>query len=53
VIAERLTELTQAVQQKAREIIIGFPATMDSVQLCDAVRNLREQSKGDCDVLSR
>jgi DNA polymerase-3 subunit alpha len=50
VIAERLTELTQAVQQKAREIIIGFPAITDSVRLCEAVRSLLEQSKGDCNV---
>jgi DNA polymerase-3 subunit alpha len=50
VIAEKLTELTQAVQQKAREMIIGFPAATDSAQLCEAVRSLLEQSKGDCDV---
>ncbi|MDX6558301.1 MAG: polymerase subunit alpha, partial [Blastocatellia bacterium] len=50
VIAEKLTELTQAVQQKAREIIIGFPAATESAQLCEAVRSLLEQAKGDCDV---
>jgi DNA polymerase-3 subunit alpha len=50
VIAEKLTELTQAVQQKARELVIGFPATSDSAQLCDAVKNLLEQAKGECDV---
>jgi DNA polymerase-3 subunit alpha len=50
VIVEKVTELTQAVQKKAREIIIGFPDTVDSAQLCEAVRNLLEQSKGDCDV---
>jgi len=50
VIAEKLTELTQAVQQKARELVISFPATTDSGPLCDVVKNLLEQSKGDCDV---
>src|SRR6266550_1797465 len=50
VIAEKLTELTQAVQQKARELVIGFPAMADSAQLCETVKNLLEKSKGDCDV---
>ncbi|HEX7531232.1 MAG TPA: OB-fold nucleic acid binding domain-containing protein, partial [Pyrinomonadaceae bacterium] len=50
VIAEKLTELTQAVQQKARELIISIPTATDSAQLCEAVKNLLEQSKGDCDV---
>jgi len=50
VIAEKLTELTQAVQQKAREIIISLPTATDSLQLCEAVKSLLEQSKGDCDV---
>ena len=50
VIAEKVTELTQAVQQKARELIVGFPTRPDSAQLCDAVKDLLEQSKGDCDV---
>ncbi|HEY5075004.1 MAG TPA: DNA polymerase III subunit alpha, partial [Pyrinomonadaceae bacterium] len=50
VIAEKLTELTQAVQQKARELIIGIPTATDSAQLCEAVKKLLEQSKGDCDV---
>jgi len=50
VIAEKLTQLTQAIQQKARELIIGFPSVADSAQLCEAVKSLLEQSKGDCDV---
>jgi len=50
VIAEKLTELTQAVQQKARELVISLPATTNSGELCDVVKNLLEQSKGDCDV---
>jgi DNA polymerase-3 subunit alpha len=50
VIAEKLTELTQAIQQKARELVIGFPNAADAAQLCEAVKILLEQSKGDCDV---
>jgi DNA polymerase-3 subunit alpha len=50
VIVEKLTELTQAVQQKARELIIGFPDAVEAAQLCEAVKTLIEQSKGDCDV---
>jgi DNA polymerase-3 subunit alpha len=50
VIVDKVTELTQAMQKKAREITIGFPDTSDPTELCEAVRNLLEQSKGDCDV---
>jgi len=50
IIADRLTELTRAIQQKARELVIRFPSSADSTQLYDAVRGLLEQSKGDCDV---
>jgi DNA polymerase-3 subunit alpha len=50
VIVERLTELTQAIQQKATELIIRFPAGADSAQLSESIRTLLEQSKGDCDV---
>jgi len=50
VIVEKLTELTHAIQQKARELIIAFPDAPEAARLCDAVKNLIEQSKGDCDV---
>jgi DNA polymerase-3 subunit alpha len=50
VIVERLTELTQAIQQKATELIIRLPAGADSAQLSESIRTLLEQSKGDCDV---
>ncbi|MFS8085857.1 MAG: DNA polymerase III subunit alpha, partial [Acidobacteriota bacterium] len=50
VIVERLTELTQAIQQKARELIIRFPAGADSLQMSESVKTLLEQAKGDCDV---
>lgn len=50
VIVERLTELIQAVQQKARELIIRFPTGADSARLSESIRALLEQSKGECDV---
>ena len=50
VIVERVTELTQAIQQKARELVIRFPADADSEQLSASVRTLLEQAKGECDV---
>lgn len=50
VIAERLTELSQAIQQKARELVIRFPPHADSIKLSETVRALLEQSRGDCDV---
>lgn len=48
-IADRITELTQAVQQKARELVIKLPVPNDAQQ-CEAVKNLLEQSPGDCEV---
>jgi DNA polymerase-3 subunit alpha len=50
VIVERIVELEQAIQQKARELIIRLPVAVESGKLCDAIRNLLEQSKGECDV---
>ncbi|HEU5237847.1 MAG TPA: OB-fold nucleic acid binding domain-containing protein, partial [Pyrinomonadaceae bacterium] len=50
IIAEKITELTQAVQQKARELIIHFPDAQDESAQCEEVKKLLEQSPGDCDV---
>jgi DNA polymerase-3 subunit alpha len=50
VFAERLTELTQAEQQKAREMVIRIPTKAEPTQLCEAVRTLLEHSRGDCEV---
>ncbi|HSQ22933.1 MAG TPA: DNA polymerase III subunit alpha [Pyrinomonadaceae bacterium] len=50
IIAEKITELTQAVQQKARELIIHFANTQDEVAQYEQVKKLLEQSPGDCDV---
>jgi DNA polymerase III subunit alpha len=48
IMAEKITELTQAVQQKAKELIINFSNTQ--VDQCEEVKKLLEQSPGDCDV---
>jgi DNA polymerase-3 subunit alpha len=50
IIAERITELTQAVQQKARELIIQLANSQDESAQCEEVKKLLEQSPGDCEV---
>jgi DNA polymerase III subunit alpha len=47
--ADKITELTQAVQQKARELIIRMPATINAPQY-ESIKNLLEQAPGDCEV---
>ncbi|HEU5238506.1 MAG TPA: DNA polymerase III subunit alpha, partial [Pyrinomonadaceae bacterium] len=42
IIAEKVTELTQAVQQKARELIIHFPDNQDESAQCEEVKKLLE-----------
>jgi len=48
-IADRITELTEAVQQKAREMIIRLPVANDAQQ-CESIKDLLERSPGDCEV---
>ena len=48
VMGEKVTELTQAVQQKARELVIRFPQA--SAELYEEVKKLLENSPGECDV---
>ena len=48
IIAEKIIELTQAVQQKARELIINFPNPQ--AEQCEEVKQLLEQAPGECDV---
>ena len=50
IIAEKIGELTQAVQQKARELIIHFPNPEDAPIQSEEVKKLLEQAPGDCDV---
>src|ERR1041384_2128179 len=46
---DRVTELTQAVQQKARELLIRL-AKSNGAEQFEAVKKLLEQSPGDCEV---
>ncbi len=46
---DRVTELTQAVQQKARELLIRLSISTGAEQF-EAVKKLLEQSPGDCEV---
>ena len=50
IIAETLIELNRAVQHKARELVIRLPNAPDYAQLCESIKNLLEQTRGDCDV---
>jgi len=47
--ADRITELTQAVQQKAREIVIRMPPSSESQQY-ENIKNLLEGAPGECEV---
>jgi DNA polymerase III subunit alpha len=50
IIIDKIGELTQAVQQKAREVIIRFVDEAPNVARYDEVKKLLETSPGDCDV---
>jgi DNA polymerase III subunit alpha len=50
IIIDKIGELTQAVQQKAREVVIRFVDEATSVARYDEVKKLLETSPGDCDV---
>ena len=50
-IAERVNALTEAVQQKARELVIRISgAQMNGGARCEAVKAILEGAAGDCDV---
>jgi DNA polymerase-3 subunit alpha len=50
IIIDKLSELTQAVQQKAREVVIQFADQAPDLARYDEVKKLLETSPGDCDV---
>jgi DNA polymerase III subunit alpha len=50
IIIDKIGELTQAVQQKAREVVIQFVDRTPNVARYDEVKKLLETSPGDCDV---
>ncbi len=49
-IVEKVTELTQAVQQKATELIIRLPPGEDNAAKCEEVKQALERAPGDCEV---
>src|SRR5205807_3717075 len=49
-IADKITELMQAIQQKATEVVIRLPSALDKVAQCEEVKKVLERSPGDCDV---
>jgi DNA polymerase III alpha subunit len=50
VFVDKILELEQAIQQKARELTIRLPANAESGELYEAIKKLLEKQKGDCDV---
>jgi DNA polymerase-3 subunit alpha len=50
IIIDKISELTQAVQQKAREVVIQFVDQTLATARYDEVRKLLETSPGECDV---
>ena len=49
-IVEKVTELTQAIQQKATELIIRMPTAQDNAAQCEEVKKILERTPGDCEV---
>ena len=50
IIIDKISELTQAVQQKAREVVIRFVKASPAPESFEQVKQLLETVPGDCDV---
>lgn len=50
VIVEKVGELDQAIQQKAREITVRLPTETELPKVCAAVKQVLETSPGECEV---
>jgi DNA polymerase-3 subunit alpha len=50
IMVDKVSELDQAIQQKAREIIVRLPEASELPQICDAVKRILESSRGECEV---
>jgi len=50
VFAEDVLALDEAIQRRARELVIRLPATDDASVLCENISAVLERSKGDCEV---
>jgi DNA polymerase-3 subunit alpha len=47
---EKVSELDQAIQQKATELVVRLPNETELPRICDAVKQLLEGCPGECDV---
>jgi DNA polymerase III subunit alpha len=47
---EKVGELEQAIQQKAKEIIVRLPSDTDLPKICEEVKQVLEASRGECEV---
>jgi len=50
VMVDKVSELEQAIQQKAKEIIVRLPEVTELPQICDSVKQILESSRGECEV---
>jgi DNA polymerase-3 subunit alpha len=49
-IVDKVDELDQAIQQKATEVTIYLPAQCELVKVCESVKALLENARGECEV---
>jgi DNA polymerase III subunit alpha len=50
VIIDKVSELDQAIQQKATEVTIQLPAAIELPAICESVKAILENARGDCEV---
>ncbi|HEY2921517.1 MAG TPA: DNA polymerase III subunit alpha, partial [Candidatus Binatia bacterium] len=50
IMVEKVSELDQAIQQKATELVVRLPNETELPRICDAVKQLLEGCPGECDV---
>jgi len=50
VILDKVSELDQAIQQKATELTIELPAATELPKVCESVKAILEAARGECEV---
>jgi len=50
IIIDKVSELDQAIQQKATEVTIRLPSTTELLKICESVKAVLELSRGECEV---
>lgn len=50
VILDKVSELDQAIQQKATEVTIQLPAATELPKVCESVKSVLESARGECEV---